>query len=195
LNEAKMRRRCEWAGSDPLYIEYHDKEWGVPVHDNRKIFEMLVLEGAQAGLNWLTVLRKRENYRKAFDNFDPRKVAKYDNEKFQKLLATEGIIRNKLKIRSVIQNARAFLEVQKEFGSFNAYIWQFVGGKPIRNSWKSLSELPSQTAESEAMSKDLKRRGFSFVGPTICYAHMQATGMVNDHVVTCFRYKEVERMS
>jgi DNA-3-methyladenine glycosylase I len=195
LNEAKMRRRCEWAGSDPLYIEYHDKEWGVPVHDNRKIFEMLVLEGAQAGLNWLTVLRKRENYRKAFDNFDPRKVAKYDNEKFQKLLATEGIIRNKLKIRSVIQNARALLEVQKEFGSFNAYIWQFVGGKPIRNSWKSLSELPSQTAESEAMSKDLKRRGFSFVGPTICYAHMQATGMVNDHVVTCFRYKEVERMS
>ena len=165
------------------------------MHDDRKIFEMLVLEGAQAGLNWLTVLRKRENYRKAFDNFDPRKVAKYDNEKFQKLLATEGIIRNKLKIRSVIQNARAFLEVQKEFGSFNAYIWQFVGGKPIRNSWKSLSELPAQTAESEAMSKDLKRRGFSFVGRTICYAHMQATGMVNDHVVTCFRYKEVERMS
>jgi DNA-3-methyladenine glycosylase I len=190
-----MRKRCEWAGSDPLYIEYHDKEWGVPVHDNRKIFEMLVLEGAQAGLNWLTVLRKRENYRKAFDNFDPRKVAKYDSEKFQKLLATEGIIRNKLKIRSVIQNARAFLEVQKEFGSFDAYIWQFVGGKPIRNSWKILSELPAQTAESEAVSKDLKRRGFSFVGPTICYAHMQATGMVNDHVVTCFRYKEVEGMS
>jgi DNA-3-methyladenine glycosylase I len=195
LNEARMRKRCEWAGSDPLYIEYHDKEWGVPVHDDRKIFEMLVLEGAQAGLNWLTVLRKRENYRKAFDNFDPRKVAKYDSEKFQKLLATEGIIRNKLKIRSVIQNARAFLEVQKEFGSFDAYIWQFVGGKPIRNSWKILSELPAQTAESEAVSKDLKRRGFSFVGPTICYAHMQATGMVNDHVVTCFRYKEVEGMS
>lgn len=195
MNEAKMRKRCEWAGSDPLYIEYHDKEWGVPVHDDRKIFEMLVLEGAQAGLNWLTVLRKRENYRKAFDNFDPRKVAKYDSEKFQKLLATEGIIRNKLKIRSAIQNARAFLEVQKEFGSFDAYIWQFVGGKPIRNSWKNLSELPAQTAESEAVSKDLKRRGFSFVGPTICYAHMQATGMVNDHVVTCFRYKEVEGMS
>jgi DNA-3-methyladenine glycosylase I len=192
LNEAKMQKRCQWAGSDPLYIEYHDKEWGVPVHDDRKIFEMLVLEGAQAGLNWLTVLRKRENYRKAFDNFDPRKVAKYDSEKFQKLLATEGIIRNKLKIRSAIQNARAFLEVQKEFGSFDAYIWQFVGGRPICNSWKSLSELPAQTAESEAMSNDLKRRGFSFVGPTICYAHMQATGMVNDHVVTCFRYKEVE---
>lgn len=190
-----MRKRCEWAGSDPLYIEYHDNEWGVPVHDDRKIFEMLVLEGAQAGLNWLTVLRKRENYRRAFDNFDPRKVAKYDSNKLQELLATEGIIRNKLKIRSTIQNARAFLEVQKEFGSFDTYIWQFVGGKPIRNSWKSLRELPAQTAESQAMSKDLKRRGFGFVGPTICYAHMQATGMVNDHVVSCFRYKEVERMS
>ena len=190
-----MQERCEWAGSDPLYIEYHDKEWGVPVHDDRKIFEMLVLEGAQAGLNWLTVLRKRENYREAFDNFDPKKVAKYDSEKFQKLHATEGIIRNKLKIRSAIQNARAFLGLQKEFGTFDAYIWQFVSGKPIRNSWKSLSELPAQTSESAAMSKDLKRRGFSFVGPTICYAHMQATGMVNDHVVTCFRYKEVERMS
>ena len=189
-----MKKRCEWAGSDPLYIEYHDNEWGVPLHDDRKIFEMLVLEGAQAGLNWLTVLRKRENYRKAFDNFDPTKVAKYDSEKFQKLLANEGIIRNKLKIYSAIQNARAFLEVQKEFGSFDAYIWQFVGGKPIHNSWKSLSELPSQTAESEAMSKDLKRRGFRFVGPTICYAHMQATGMVNDHIVSCFRYKEVERI-
>jgi len=195
LNEDKMQKRCEWAGSDPLYIEYHDNEWGVPVHDDRKIFEMLVLEGAQAGLNWLTVLRKRENYRKAFDNFDPRKVAKYDSKKLQELLANEGIIRNKLKIHSAIQNARAFLEVQKEFGSFDAYIWQFVGGRPIRNSWKSLSELPAQTAESEAMSKDLKRRGFGFVGPTICYAHMQATGMVNDHVVTCFRYKEVERMT
>jgi DNA-3-methyladenine glycosylase I len=190
-----MKKRCEWAGSDPLYIEYHDTEWGVPLHEDGKIFEMLVLEGAQAGLSWLTVLRKRENYRKAFDNFDPWKVAKYDREKFQKLLATEGIIRNKLKITSAIQNARAFLKVQKEFGSFDSYIWQFVGGKPIRNSWKSLSELPAQTMESEAMSKDLKRRGFSFVGPSICYAHMQATGMVNDHLVTCFRYKEVERMS
>jgi DNA-3-methyladenine glycosylase I len=195
LNEDKMQKRCEWAGSDPLYIEYHDNEWGVPVHDDRKIFEMLVLEGAQAGLNWLTVLRKRENYRKAFDNFDPRKVAQYDSKKLQELLANEGIIRNNLKIHSAIQNARAFLEVQKEFGSFDAYIWQFVGGRPIRNSWKSLSELPAQTAESEAMSKDLKRRGFGFVGPTICYAHMQATGMVNDHVVTCFRYIEVERMT
>lgn len=190
-----MQKRCEWVGSDPLYIDYHDNEWGVPLHEDRKIFEMLVLEGAQAGLNWLTVLRKRENYRKAFDNFDPLKVAKYDRKRFQELLATEGIIRNKLKIHSAIQNARAFLKVQKEFGSFDAYIWQFVGGKPIHNSWKSQSELPAQTAESEDMSKDLKSRGFSFVGPTICYAHMQATGMVNDHVVTCFRYKEVERMS
>ena len=190
-----MQKSCEWAGSDPLHIEYHDNEWGVPVHDDRKIFEMLVLEGAQAGLNWLTVLRKRENYRTAFDNFDPKKVAKYDSNKFQELLATEGIIRNKLKIHSAIQNARAFLEVQKEFGSFDTYIWQFVGGKPIRNSWRSLRELPAQTAESQAMSKDLKRRGFGFVGPTICYAYMQATGMVNDHVVTCFRYQEVERMS
>jgi DNA-3-methyladenine glycosylase I len=189
-----MQKRCEWASSNALYIEYHDNEWGVPVHDDRKIFAMLVLEGTQAGLNWLTVLRKRENYREAFDNFDPRKVAKYDKKKFQKLLANDGIIRNKLKINSAIQNARAFLEVQKEFGSFDGYIWQFVGGRPIRNSWKSLSELPAQTAESEAISKDLKRRGFSFVGPTICYVHMQATGMVNDHVVTCFRYKEVERM-
>ena len=190
-----MQKRCEWAGSDPLYMEYHDKEWGVPVHEDRKIFEMLVLEGAQAGLSWLTVLRKRENYRKAFDNFDPRKVAKYERKKFQELLATEGIIRNKLKISSAIQNARAFLKVQKEFGSFDSYIWRFVGGKPIRNLWKSLSELPARTAESAAMSRDLKRRGFSFVGPAICYAHMQATGMVNDHVVTCFRYKEVDCMS
>jgi DNA-3-methyladenine glycosylase I len=190
-----MQKRCEWVGSDPLYIQYHDNEWGAPLHEDRRIFEMLVLEGAQAGLNWLIVLRKRENYRKAFDNFDPKKVAKYDRKKFQELLAIEGIIRNKLKIHSAIQNARAFLKVQREFGSFDAYLWQFVGGKPIHNSWKSLSELPAQTAESVAMSKDLKRRGFGFVGPTICYAHMQATGMVNDHVVTCFRHKEVKRMS
>ena len=188
-----MKTRCEWAGSDPLYLKYHDNEWGVPLHDDRKIFEMLVLEGAQAGLSWLTVLRKRENYRKVFDNFDPKKVAQYDSKKFHQLLANEGIIRNKLKIRSAIQNGIAFLRVQKEFGSFDAYIWQFVGGEPIQNSWKSLSELPSRTPESEAMSKDLKKRGFNFVGPTICYAHMQATGMVNDHIVTCFRYKEVQK--
>ena len=186
-----MTIRCEWAGSDPLYFDYHDKEWGVPLHDDSKIFEMLVLEGAQAGLSWLTVLRKRENYRKAFDEFDPEKVAHYDGEKIEQLLANEGIIRNKLKIGSAIQNARAFLEVHKEFGSFDDYIWQFVGGKPIQNSWKNLSELPAQTAESKAMSIDLRKRGFSFVGPTICYAYMQATGMVNDHIVTCFRYKEI----
>jgi DNA-3-methyladenine glycosylase I len=186
-----MKTRCEWAGSDPLYLDYHDYEWGVPLHDDRKIFEMLMLEGVQAGLSWLTVLKKRENYRKAFDNFDPRKVAQYDGKKIQELLANEGIIRNKLKIRSAIQNARAFLAVQREFGSFDAYIWQFVGGDPMQNSWKSLSELPAQTPESEAMSNDLKKRGFNFVGPTICYAYMQATGMVNDHIVTCFRHKEV----
>jgi DNA-3-methyladenine glycosylase I len=189
-----MKIRCGWVGSDPLYFEYHDNEWGVPLHDDRKIFEMLVLEGAQAGLSWLTVLRKRGNYRKAFDDFDPKKVANYDGEKFQQLLGNEGIIRNKLKIRSAIQNARAFLEVQKKFGSFDDYIWQFVGGKPIQNSWANLSELPAQTAESEAMSKDLRERGFSFVGPTICYAYMQATGMVNDHIVTCFRHEEIARM-
>jgi DNA-3-methyladenine glycosylase I len=190
-----MKIRCEWAGSEPLYFDYHDNEWGVPLHDDSKIFEMLVLEGAQAGLSWLTVLRKRENYRKAFDGFDPGKVAHYDDKKFQQLLANEGIIRNKLKIRSAIQNARAFLEAQNEFGSFDNYIWQFVGGKSIQNSWRSLSELPARTPESEAMSKDLRKRGFSFVGPTICYALMQATGMVNDHIVTCFRYQEIARMS
>ena len=184
--------RCEWVGTDPLMVAYHDTEWGVPVHDDRLLFEHLILDGAQAGLSWLTVLRKRENYRKAFDDFDPTQIARYDGKKFQELLANEGIIRNKLKIRSAIQNGNAFLQVQKEFGSFDAYIWQFVGGEPIQNSWKSLSELPPQTPESEAMSKDLKERGFSFVGPTICYAHMQATGMVNDHIVTCFRHKEVQ---
>ncbi len=189
-----MKMRCEWVGSDPLYLGYHDNEWGVPLHDDRKIFEMLVLEVAQAGLSWLTVLKKRENYRKAFDDFDPKKVADYDDKKFRQLLADEGIIRNKLKIRSAIQNARAFLEVQNEFGRFDDYMWQFVGGKPIQNSWRRLSELPAQTSESEAMSKDLRKRGFSFVGPTICYAHMQATGMVNDHIVTCFRYQEIARM-
>jgi DNA-3-methyladenine glycosylase I len=189
-----MKSRCEWPGSDDLYIEYHDNEWGVPLHDDRKIFEMLVLGGAQAGLNWLTILKKRNNYRMAFDNFDPTKVARYRNKKVQDLLANTGIIRNERKIRSAIQNARAFLEVQAEFGSFDTYIWQFVDGRPIHNSWKSLIDLPSQTRESEAMSKDLRRRGFSFIGPTICYAHMQATGMVNDHIVSCFRYKEIARI-
>jgi len=184
-----MKRRCEWCGDDPLYVAYHDDEWGVPVHEDRKLLEMLILEGAQAGLSWSTILKKRENYRKAFDNFDAEKIAKYDKAKVAKLLADPGIVRNRLKIAATIQNARAFLEVKKEFGSFDRYIWQFVEGKPKKNKWKSLKEIPPKTAESDAMSKDLKKRSFSFVGSTICYAFMQAVGMVNDHVVTCFRYR------
>ncbi|MCI0693784.1 DNA-3-methyladenine glycosylase I [candidate division KSB1 bacterium] len=187
-----MKRRCEWCGDDPLYVAYHDDEWGVPVHDDRKLFEMLILEGAQAGLSWSTILKKRENYRKAFDHFDAKKIAKYDKAKVAKLLADPGIVRNRLKIAATIQNARAFLEVQKDFGSFDRYIWQFVDGKPQKNKWKSLKEIPPKTAESDAMSKDLKKRGFSFVGSTICYAFMQAVGMVNDHVVTCFRYRKIQ---
>jgi DNA-3-methyladenine glycosylase I len=187
-----MAVRCAWAGDDPLMVAYHDREWGVPVHDDRVIFEFLTLEGAQAGLNWMTILRKRENYALAFDNFDPQKIAAYDEERISDLLANPGIIRNRLKIRATVQNARAFLEVQREFGTFDAYIWQFVGGKPIVNAWKTLGEIPAQTAESAAMSKDLLKRGFKFVGPTICYAHMQATGMVNDHTVDCFRYLECQ---
>jgi DNA-3-methyladenine glycosylase I len=186
-----MKSRCEWASSDPLYLKYHDREWGVPVHDDQKLFEFLLLEGAQAGLSWLTILRKRENFRKAFDSFNPKKIAKYDNKKVKELLADVGIIRNKLKIDAAIQNAREFLKVQKEFGTFNAYIWQFVGGKPIQNSWKKLKEIPPNSPESDEMSRDLKRRGFRFVGTTICYAHMQACGMVNDHLESCFRYRQV----
>ena len=183
-----MENRCEWAGSEPLYVAYHDEEWGAPQHDDRKLFEMLILEGAQAGLSWRTILNKRTAYLAAFDDFDPQKVAKYSEEKIQELLANPGIVRNKLKVCSAVQNAKAFLEVQTEFGSFDAYIWQFVGGKPKINAWKAMSELPVETEESRAMSKDLKKRGFNFVGPTICYAFMQAVGMVNDHVVDCFRY-------
>lgn len=186
-----MTRRCEWCGDDPLYVAYHDEEWGVPVHDDRRLFEMLILEGAQAGLSWSTILKKRENYRKAFNRFDARKIAKYDKTEIAKLLADPGIVRNRLKIAATVQNARAFLEVQKEFGSFDRYIWQFVGGKPKQNRWKSLKEIPAKTAESDAMSKDLKKRGFSFVGSTICYAFMQAVGMVNDHITTCFRHRKV----
>jgi len=182
-----MKHRCEWCGNEPIYVEYHDTEWGVPVHDDRKLFEMLILEGAQAGLNWLTILKKRENYRKAFDNFDAKKIAKYDKAKVAKLLADSSIVRNRLKIAATIQNARAFLEVQKEFRSFERYLWQFVGGKPKKNNWENFKEIPPRTAESDAMSKDLKKRGFSFVGSTICYAFMQAVGMVNDHVATCFK--------
>ena len=186
-----MKTRCEWAGTDPLYIAYHDNEWGVPVHDDRMLFEMLILDGAQAGLSWITILRKRENYRKAYDNFDLRKIAEYDEQKVIELLANAGIIRNRRKIDASIQNAKAFLTIQEEFGSFDAYIWQFVGGKTKVNAWKSLAELPAKTLESEAMSKDLVQRGFKFVGPTICYAFMQAAGMVNDHIVDCFRYNEI----
>jgi DNA-3-methyladenine glycosylase I len=186
-----MLTRCEWAGTDPLYVAYHDQEWGVPVHADRLLFEFLILEGMQAGLSWMTILKKRENFRQALAGFDPIKIAAYDEAKVAELLANPGIIRNRLKIRATIDNARAFLKVQEEFGSFDIYLWRFVGGKAIVNAWKTLSEIPSQTDEAVQMSKDLVRRGFRFVGPTICYAHMQATGMVNDHVVSCFRYQEL----
>ena len=182
--------RCAWPKSE-LDIAYHDNEWGVPVHDDRWLFEMLILEGAQAGLSWSTILKKRENYRKAFDNFDARKIAKYDAKKVKSLLADAGIVRNRLKIAATIQNAKAFLAVQKEFGSFDTYIWQFVGGKPIQNRRKSLQEIPPRTPESDAMSKELLKRGFKFVGSTICYAFMQAVGMVNDHPVDCFRHPQL----
>jgi len=185
-----QKTRCSWAGAtDPLMIAYHDAEWGVPNHDDRHFFEMLTLEGAQAGLNWRTILYKRDGYRRAFDNFDARKVARYDARRVKTLLADPGIVRNRLKVESTIDNAKAFLAVQKEFGSFDAYIWEFVGKKPIVNSWQRLSQIPAKTRESDAMSKDLKRRGFRFVGSTICYAFMQATGLVNDHAVDCFRYR------
>jgi DNA-3-methyladenine glycosylase I len=183
--------RCSWA-TTPAMIAYHDSEWGVPQHDDRVLFEFLILEGAQAGLSWSTILNKRQAYRKAFSQFDPKRVAKYDAKKVRELLANEGIVRNRLKIAAAIANAQAFLAVQKEFGSFDAYIWQFVGGKPKTNRWTKLGRLPAQTTESEAMSKDLLERGFRFVGPTICYAFMQAVGMVNDHMVECYRWKEVK---
>ena len=183
--------RCRWA-QNPLAIAYHDNEWGTPVHDDRTLFEFLVLEGAQAGLSWDTILQKRDNYRKAFNNFDPKKVAKYDAKKQSALLKNPGIIRNKLKIKSATQNAKAFLAVQKEFGSFDKYIWQFTGGKAKINSWHTGQSVPAKTAESDTMSKDLKKRGFNFVGSTICYAFMQATGMVNDHAVECFRYAKLK---
>ena len=190
-----MTTRCQWAGTDPLYVAYHDLEWGVPVHDDCTLFEFLVLEGAQAGLSWSTILKKRDAYRAAFDGFDPAIVAAYGDAKVAELLANPGIVRNRAKIASAIRNARAFLLVQQEFGSFDAYIWRFVGGRAKQNSWRSLSEIPASTPESEAMSKDLQKRGFNFIGPTICYAHMQATGMVNDHTVDCFRYAEISRLA
>lgn len=183
-----MTMRCAWVTDDPIYIDYHDHEWGEPIHEDRKLFEMLTLEGAQAGLSWITILKRREHYRKAFDQFDPWKISQYDENKIDQLLHDEGIIRNKLKIQSVITNAEAFLKTQQEFGSFDAYIWQFVDGQPILNAWKNKEEVPDFTQESEAMSKDLKKRGFKFVGPTICYAFMQATGMVNDHTEDCYLF-------
>lgn len=184
------KKRCSWAGTaDALMMAYHDKEWGVPNHDDRHFFEMLTLEGAQAGLNWRTILHKRDGYRRAFDHFDARKVARYDARKIRSLLADPGIVRNRLKVESTVDNARAFLAVQKEFGSFDAYIWSFTGGKPIVNSRRRPDQVPARTAESDAMSKDLKKRGFRFVGSTICYAFMQATGLVNDHAVDCFRHR------
>ena len=182
--------RCAWAAT-PLGIAYHDAEWGVPLHDDRMLFEFLILEGAQAGLSWELILRKRDAYRDAFDGFDPVKVAAYDDSKVAELLANPGIVRNRLKVAAAIGNARAFLDAQQEFGSFDAYIWRFVVGSPVRNAWQSLTDIPAKTPESESMSKELRRRGFRFVGPTICYAFMQATGMVNDHTTGCFRYAEV----
>lgn len=188
-----MKKRCAWVGhsSKPteLDIKYHDEEWGVPLHDDIALFEFLILEGAQAGLSWTTILNKRENYRKAYKNFDPRKVAKFNEAKQKQLLENKGIVRNRLKVAASVTNARAFLEVQKEFGSFDKYIWRFIGGKPRKNKWKSMAQIPTTTKESDSMCKDLKKRGFKFVGSTICYAFMQATGMVNDHTTDCFRYK------
>jgi DNA-3-methyladenine glycosylase I len=185
--------RCAWAGSDPLYVTYHDEEWGVPAHDDQHLFEMLILEGAQAGLSWITILRKREAYRKAFAGFNPAKVAKFDKRIVERLMRDEGIVRNRLKIEGAVRNARAFLEIQREFDTFDRYIWQFTGGRPKQNSRRTMKEVPATTPESDAMSRDLKKRGFTFVGSTICYAFMQATGMVNDHLVDCFRYGQVQR--
>ncbi len=189
-----MTARCPWPTTE-LYVAYHDTEWGVPLHDDQALFEFLVLEGAQAGLSWLTILNKRENYRRAFDGFDPAKVARYGARKVAALLADPGIVRNRLKITSAIRNAQAFLAVQREFGSFDRYLWQFTGGRPIQNAWRSVMQVPARTPESDAMSRDLRERGFTFVGSTICYAHMQATGMVNDHLVTCPRHAACARLA
>jgi DNA-3-methyladenine glycosylase I len=191
LTEKRTKKRCTWA-SDDLSVAYHDTEWGVPVHDDRVLFEFLILEGAQAGLSWITILKKRAAYRAAFDQFDPRKVSRYDEARIALLLANEGIVRNGLKIRAAVQNAQSFLAVEKEFGTFDQYIWQFTGGRPLQNRWKGHEQMPAKTAQSDAMSKDLAKRGFKFVGSTICYAFMQATGMVNDHLTSCFRYKELK---
>lgn len=190
-----MTVRCAWVGNDPLLIAYHDTEWGVPVHGDHLLFEFLVLEGMQAGLNWMTILRKRENFRRAFDGFDPRKIAQYTEDKLVGLMSDAGIVRNRKKIEAVVQNAAAFLDIQRQFGSFDAYIWGFVDGRPIQNAWKTLSEIPAQTELSQRLSKDMVKHGFRFVGPTIVYAHMQATGMVNDHTVDCFRYPQLSKLN
>ena len=187
-----MKHRCTWTNNNPYNIKYHDEEWGVPVHDDKKLFEFLLLDAFQAGLSWVTILKKRENFKKAFDNFDYNKIAEYKNDKVEELMNNAGIIRNKLKINATINNAQAFLKVQKEFGTFDKYIWQFVNHKTIINSFKTWKEIPATSKESDTMSKDLKKRGFKFVGSTICYAFMQAAGMVNDHEITCFRYKEIK---
>ena len=184
-------KRCAWPGDDPLYVSYHDEEWGVPVFDDQALFAKLLLDGAQAGLSWITILRKRQNYYDAFDDFNPEKMARYDDAKIAELLANPGIVRNRLKVNAFVRNAQAYLKIQAELGSFSDYLWNFVGGAPIINTWKIMAELPATSLESELMSKDLKKRGFNFVGPTICYAFMQAVGMVNDHMVDCFRYSEV----
>lgn len=185
-----MKTRCAWVNNDPLYIDYHDKEWGTPVYDERVLFEFLILEGMQAGLSWLTILKKRENFRRCFDNFDAERIAQYDQNKFDALMVDKGIIRNKLKIQSVITNAKAVLKIKQESGDFSNYIWNFVNGQPINNHWENIQQVPAKTIISDAMSKDLKQRGFKFVGSTICYAFMQATGIVNDHTVNCFCYRE-----
>lgn len=190
-----MPERCGWCGTDPLYIAYHDTEWGVPVRDDQTLFEFLILEGAQAGLAWITVLRKREGYRKLFDGFDAQRIARYSDSKLDRILGDPRIIRNRLKVYGARQNARAFLEVQEEFGAFANYMWDFVEGRPIRNTWASMQEVPASTPLSDTISKDMKRRGFTFVGTTILYAHMQATGMVNDHIITCFRHRECSELA
>ncbi len=191
MSQEREHQRCAWSGNDPLYIAYHDEEWGVPVYDDIKLFEMLVLDGAQAGLSWLTILRKREHYRRAFEGFDPQKVANYDADRVNRLLLDPGIVRNRLKIESAVKNAQAVLKVQEQFGSLDALLWRYVDFKPRQNAWKSLAEIPTRTPESDAMSKELKRLGFSFVGSTICYAFMQAAGMVNDHTTDCFRHGDL----
>ncbi|MBX3066939.1 MAG: DNA-3-methyladenine glycosylase I [Anaerolineae bacterium] len=192
MSNADNVHRCGWASlTEPLYVAYHDNEWGVPNHDEKSLFEFVVLEGMQAGLSWITILKKRDNFRAAFDGFDPQAVAQYDDAKIEALMQDKGIVRNRMKIIAAVQNARSFLQVQQDFGSFDSYIWKFVGGAPIRNQWRTLKDIPAETVESRRMSKDLLKRGFRFVGPTICYAFMQACGMVNDHVVDCFRHEQV----